>query len=120
MIRILIIDNEAENIERLSGYLKHDRDIEILDTFENPIPALDYLQTHEVDLIFSDVVMPQMSGISFVKELYAHPVHPKVVLMSGIPGFSLKTWNVEAFGFLIKPYDRNQIRELLHRFKSHA
>lgn len=45
----------------------------------------------------------------------AHP--PKVVLLSDIPGLSIKTWNIKAFGFVPKPYTRGDIAGMVSLYR---
>ncbi len=61
--------------------------------------------------------MPEISGITLASAIYDRPVHPEVVLLSGIPGFSLEAWKIRAFGFIIKPYTIAQIREIIKLYR---
>ena len=52
--------------------------------------------------------------------IYERPDHPEVILLSGIPGFSLEAWKIRAFGFIIKPYTRAQIAAMIKRYRREA
>lgn len=116
-IRAIVVDNSIELKEKLSKILEELEQTTLCGSFDDAISALEYLEDHQVDLVFSDVVMPQISGITMAKKLYAKPVHPEVVLLSGIPGFSLDAWKIQAFGFIIKPYTKAQIVQMVHSYE---
>ncbi len=67
--------------------------------------------------MFSDVVMPDISGIILAAKLYELLEPPEVVLLSGIPGFSLEVWKIRAYGFILKPYTKAQIIKMADWYK---
>lgn len=119
-IRVIIVDNSEELLEKLKGILKEIEEVELLGSFSEAIAAMQYAEKNPVDLVFSDVVMPDISGITLAAKLYRLPKPPEVVLLSGIPGFSLEAWKIQAFGFIIKPYTRQQIAEMIGKYKSRS
>ena len=86
-------------------------------SFVVAVAAMQYVEENPVVLLFSYVVMPEISGITLASMIYERPEHPEVVLLSGIPGFSLEAWKIRAFGFIIKPYTRAQIVDMLKRYR---
>lgn len=66
--------------------------VTVCQSFDDAVAAMQYVEEHPVDLVFSDVVMPEISGITLASSIYALPEHPEVVLLSGIPGFSSEAW----------------------------
>ena len=67
--------------------------------------------------MFSDVVMPDISGIILAAKLYELLEPPEVALLSGIPGFSLEVWKIRAYGFILKPYTKAQIIKMADWYK---
>lgn len=116
-IRVVIVDNAPELLEKLGGILNRMEGVELLASFEEAVAVVEYVKEHPVDLVFTDIVMPDISGISLASELHKLPEHPAVVLMSSIPGFSLEAWKIQAFGFIEKPYTRMQIAEMIKKYK---
>lgn len=116
-IRAIVVDNSEELLDKLTGILKEMEGIELCGSFGEAIAAIQYVKENPVDLVFSDVVMPDISGITLAAKLYQLPNPPEVVLLSGIPGFSLEAWKIRAFGFIIKPYTRAQIAEMVNRYR---
>lgn len=116
-IRTVIVDNDPELLDKLTGILEDTEEIELRGRFEHPAEVLAIVEREPVDLVFSDVVMPDISGITLASKIYQLPDPPEVVLLSGIPGFSLEAWKIRAFGFIIKPYTRVQIVDMLNRYR---
>lgn len=119
-IRTIVVDNEIELKEKLTKILKELPGVTVCQSFDDAVSAMQYVKEHPVDLVFSDVVMPEISGITLASSIYALPVHPEVILLSGIPGFSLKAWNVQSFGFIAKPYTRHQIVDIIKKFRERS
>lgn len=66
MKKIAIIDDETSILDILEDFFQ-EKPFEI-DTFENPLTALDSIQKKNYDLILCDIMMPQMNGIELVKD----------------------------------------------------
>lgn len=117
-IRAIVVDNSIELKEKLTKILNELEEVEVCQSFDEAIEAMRYVKENPVDLVFSDVVMPDISGISLAKSIYDLPDPPEVVLLSGIPGFSLEAWQIRAFGFIIKPYTKAQIVQMVKKYEA--
>ena len=116
-IRTVIVDNDPELLDKLTGILEDTEEIELRGRFEHPADVLAIVERDQVDMVFTDIVMPDISGITLAARLaeVSHP--PKVVLLSDIPGLSIKTWNIRAFGFVPKPYTRGDIAGMVSLYR---
>ena len=116
-IRAIVVDNSEELLEKITRILREMEDVELCGSFGEAIAAIQYVKENPVDIVFSDVVMPDISGITLAARLaeVSHP--PKVVLLSDIPGLSIKTWNIRAFGFVPKPYTRGDIAGMVSLYR---
>ncbi|MCD8370551.1 MAG: response regulator [Clostridiales bacterium] len=116
-VRVVIVDNAPELLDRMTGILRSIDEVHLLKRFEEAVAVVDYVKEHPVDMVFTDIVMPDISGIRLAKELDRVPDPPAVVLMSSIPGFSLEAWKIHAFGFLEKPCTRAQVMNMIERYR---
>ena len=116
-IKAIVVDNSPELKQRLVTILSAMEDVTVCRSFDDAAAAMQYVEENPVDLVFSDVVMPEISGITLASMIYERKEHPEVILLSGIPGFSLEAWKTRAFGFIIKPYTRAQITEMLKKYR---
>ena len=99
-IKCLIIDDEPLAINVIKSHLEHVTDIEISNTFSNALDALNYLHEHEIDLIFLDINMPLLDGLSFVKSLLKKPL---IVITSAHSEYAIETYELDVLDYLVKP-----------------
>lgn len=119
-LKTIVVDNSPELKQRLVTILSGMDGIQVCQSFDDAVAAMQYIEENQVDLVFSDVVMPEISGITLASMIYDRPRHPEVILLSGIPGFSLEAWKIRAFGFIIKPYTRAQIADMIRKYRQAA
>ena len=65
-IKCIIIDDERLAIEVIENHLKNFDHIETVASFENPLKAYPILEKESIDVIFLDINMPQMTGLSLM------------------------------------------------------
>ncbi|MEQ9300214.1 MAG: LytTR family DNA-binding domain-containing protein [Cyclobacteriaceae bacterium] len=104
-LKCIVIDDEPLAIEVLESYISRIDRLSISGTFNNAIKAFEYLQHHQVDLIFLDIQMPRLTGLEFVKTL-THP--PKIIFTTAYREYALDGFELEAVDYLLKPiaFDR--------------
>ena len=76
IINCIIIDDEPLAIKVIKNHLLEIDKVNIIDTFNSAIEALNFLKENTIDLIFLDINMPLLDGINFIKSLtYAIFLH---------------------------------------------
>ena len=116
-IKVVAVDNAPELLEKLTGIFRNLDGVELTGCFEEAVAVVEHVKETPADMVFTDIVMPDISGISLATELHKLPSAPAVVLMSSIPGFSLEAWKIQAYGFIEKPYTRAQIVQMVEQYK---
>ena len=116
-IKVVAVDNAPELLENVKGIFRNMEQVELLGCFEEAVAVVDFVRENPADMVFTDIVMPDISGISLGSALQRLPNPPAIVLMSSIPGFSLEAWKIRAFGFIIKPYTRAQIADMIRKYR---
>ncbi len=81
MYKIAIIDDEHNILNSLDKFLSRKKTY-MIDTFDNPLNALDDVKRSKYDLILLDISMPQMDGINFLKEVKEASPSTKVVMIT--------------------------------------
>ncbi|MEL6393553.1 MAG: LytTR family DNA-binding domain-containing protein [Bacteroidota bacterium] len=100
MIKCIIIDDEPLAGKLLAEYAKRSSDLEVLSTFTNPIEALHFLGEQEVDLLFLDIQMPELTGIQLMKITQAKY---DIVLTTAYEQYALESYDFEVVDYLLKP-----------------
>lgn len=116
-IRVVAVDNAPELLEKIKGIFRNMGQVELVGCFEEAVAVVDFVRENQVDMVFTDIVMPDISGISLASALHRLPDPPAVVMMSSIPGFSLEAWKIQAFGFIEKPYTRMDVARMVEKYK---
>lgn len=116
-IHIVAVDNDPDLLDKIEDIFRHMDGVELMGCFQEAVDVVEFVKNNRVDMVFTDIVMPDISGISLASELSKLDYAPAVVLMSSIPGFSLEAWKIQAFGFIEKPYTRAQIVQMVKRYK---
>jgi DNA-binding response OmpR family regulator len=110
---LLIVDDDLSLLEILPDTLHVQMPSARIDIAASPRDALDALKRTHYDVILSDVRMPQMGGFQFMEEARTISSDTPVLMMTGIgdPGLALRALNAGAFDFIVKPFDRHDLRE---------
>lgn len=101
-IKCLIIDDEPLAVNVIKNYLKQIEDAELVTSFNNAIDALNFLKKNTVDVIFLDINMPVLDGLSFIKSLH-QPVH--VIITTAYTEFAVETYDLDVLDYLVKPIE---------------
>ncbi len=111
--RALIVDDEPISRRRLRRLLALEPECELTGECENGRDAVHLLEREKVDILFLDVQMPEMDGFEVVRAISRS--HPLVIFTSAYDEYALKAFEVHAFDYLLKPFDRRRFRESLER-----
>ena len=114
MVTYLIIDDEPAAIEVLQFHLNKIPSMELKASFRDPLEALDYLQKHKVDLIFLDINMPEISGISFPKFLQNPPL---IIFTTAYSEYALESYELKAVDYLLKPINFDRLLQAVIKVK---
>jgi len=102
-VKCLIIDDEPLAINVIKNYLLQIEGFEIVDAFSNAIDGLNFVKNNTVDVIFLDINMPLLDGISFIKSLGTNP--PILVITSAYDKFAVQTYELDVLDYLVKPIE---------------
>lgn len=100
MIKCIAIDDEPLALRQIVNYIEKTPSLELVNSFSSAIKAISYLQNSEVDLMFIDINMPDLSGIDFVKTL-SNP--PKFIFTTAYHEYAVEGFKVDAADYLVKP-----------------
>lgn len=110
----VIIDDEPDAIEVLEFHLSSIPFVVLKETFRDPLEALEYLQQHTIDLIFLDINMPKLSGISFPKFLQNPPL---IIFTTAYSEYALESYELKAVDYLLKPIEFNRLLQAVMKAK---
>lgn len=117
-LRTLIVDDEPLARERLRGFLAGEPDIEIAGECGDGPAAIAAIRRDAPDVVFLDVQMPGCDGLRVVAELPPQR-RPAVVFATAHEKFAVDAFGIEAVDYLLKPFDRERLRQALRRVREH-
>ena len=115
MIRCLIIDDEPLAIEVIQTHLSQLSEFELVDTFNNPVEAIEKLKNDTIDLIFLDIEMPLLSGIDFIKTI---PNLPKVIFTTAYRNYAIESYELDVVDYLLKPISFSRFFKAINKFNA--
>lgn len=99
-ITCMIVDDEALARKLLIDYVSKIPALDLVATCANAIEASTLLKSRQVDLLFLDVQMPDISGISFMQTLGKNQL---TVLTTAYTEYAVKSYELDALDYLVKP-----------------
>lgn len=100
MINAIIVDDEPLALDVLETYISQLSEINLVARCENALQANEVLKNHDVDLMFLDIQMPQLTGTDFLKTL-THP--PLVIFTTAYANYAVEGFELNAIDYLLKP-----------------
>ena len=100
MIRCLIVDDEQHAIDIIAHYIGQTNYLELVHHTTNPVQALQTVITQNIDLVFLDIQMPELSGMDFIKAINGKA---KVILTTAYSEFAIEGFELEVVDYLLKP-----------------
>jgi len=114
-IKCIIVEDEPLAINIIKKYLQEFRNFELINTFSNAIDALSYLRDHKVDVIFLDINMPLLDGLSFIKSLDEKPI---IVITSAYKEYAIETYSLDVIDYLLKPIEFSRFVKTTNKISS--
>ncbi|MGB4773588.1 MAG: LytTR family DNA-binding domain-containing protein [Daejeonella sp.] len=105
MIRCLAVDDEPLALDILEDYIKKVPFLELVKTTTSAIEGLSLVQNGDIDLVFLDVQMPELTGLQFLKIINGKC---PVILTTAYPQYALDGYDLNVTDYLLKPiaFDR--------------
>lgn len=113
-IKTLLIDDEPLALLELQAMLKKHSDIDVIDTAENTLTALEKINALKPQLIFLDINMPGKSGFDLLEDLDDAPL---VVFVTAYDQFAIKAFEVNALDYILKPINPDRLSEAIEKIK---
>ncbi|WP_303317992.1 LytTR family DNA-binding domain-containing protein [Flavivirga abyssicola] len=112
-ISCLIIDDELIAREVIETHLKKMPDIKTIASCGNAIEAFSYIRNNHIDLIFLDINMPEISGISFAKSINKDI---KIIFTTAYRDYAVEGFELQAVDYLLKPISFNRLLKAINNY----
>ena len=96
---IIVDDNEIER-DALEMHLKKIPSLEIVQVCTSSIEAANVLSNTDIDVVFSDIDMPELSGTALLKSIKSKPLF---VFITSHSEYAVESYDLDAIDFIVKP-----------------
>ena len=112
MLNTLIIDDEPLALDVLETYINQMPELNLVARCSNALEANELLRKSQIDLIFLDIQMPQVSGVDFIKTL-ANP--PMFIFTTAFSHYALEGYELNAIDYLLKPISLERFMKAVNK-----
>ncbi|MEN8117614.1 MAG: LytTR family DNA-binding domain-containing protein [Bacteroidota bacterium] len=113
MYRCIIIDDEPIAIRVVKNHLAAFAGFEVVAECANALEAMPILSKENIDLLFCDIQMPQITGVDFVRSL-SHP--PKVIFTTAYRDYAVDAFELNVVDYLLKPISFERFAKAINHF----
>lgn len=100
MINVIIVDDEPLAQDVLETYIEKIPGLNLVQKYSNALEANEALKAHDIDLMFLDIQMPQLTGTDFLRSLSNPPV---VIFTTAYSNYAVDGFELNAIDYLLKP-----------------
>lgn len=117
--KILVVDDEPIVGERLKSFIE--KDGHQVETFSDPMEALQCLETQDFDIVISDIRMGEIDGIQVMEKVFEKSRKVMVIMITGYATLELARESLTkgAFDFIAKPFKVKEIRKTIQKAVDH-
>ena len=115
-LNVIIVDDEPLALDVLETYIARTPELRLLKRCENAFEANDALRQYEIDLMFLDIQMPQMSGVDFLKTLTKPPM---VIFTTAFSTYAVESFELNVLDFLLKPIPVDRFMKAVNKAIEH-
>jgi two-component system LytT family response regulator len=111
-LKCIAIDDEPLALELIGEYAAKFPGLEMIQIFDDAITGAEFLRKNDIDLLFIDINMPDITGLDLVRSLEKKPL---TIFTTAFKNFALEGFELEAIDYLLKPIDFERFKKAVNR-----
>lgn len=115
-VKAIIIEDEKEDMFLMTNLLKSHQEIEIIATANDIENGIKVVSLHLPDLIFLDINLYGRFSFEILDAINEMSLNPKIIFTTAYDNYMNKAFKYAAFDYLLKPIDRQELKETIERF----
>ncbi len=116
MLEVIIVDDEPAGRRTLREYCAREPDLKVIGEYGDSRAALEAIRAQPPDLLFLDIQMDALDGVSLARALDPRTL-PLIVFVTAYDRYALEAFDVSAVDYLLKPFDEERFRRTLERVR---
>ena len=101
-MRCIAVDDEPRALEIIDNFISKIDFLDLVGKFRSPVDAIDFLLQNEIDLVFLDINMPDITGTELVKILNQKPI---IIFTTAYSEYAIESYELDAIDYLLKPFE---------------
>ena len=114
-MKVICVDDEQPVLDNFRLTVRGFSEIETLHLFKKGEEAIKWAEKNPVDVAFLDIEMSDINGIELARRLKKIDRNIRIVFVTAFEQYALQAFNVEAIGYLLKPYTRDEVKKELEK-----
>ena len=115
-IRCIIVDDEPLALNKLKRHILKFPYLELVASCHSAECARRAMESNDIDLVYTDIKMPDVSGLDFIRTLENPPM---VVFVTAYPEYAVESYKVNALDYLLKPYSSEDFERTADKIYKH-
>ncbi len=112
LYKCIIIEDEPLALERTKEYAQKIPFLEVSATFENALDGLAFLKTNDIDILFLDINMDELTGVELLE---SSKIECQVIVTTAYQEYALKSFELNVTDYLLKPFDFNRFLQAVNK-----
>jgi DNA-binding LytR/AlgR family response regulator len=113
-LRCIVVEDEPLARQVLEGYISRVPFLELQGSFEDAVEAIEHLIGYPVDLMFLDIHLPEIKGLTFLRTL---PDPPRVIITTAYHEYALEGYELDVVDYLLKPFEFERFLTAVNKLK---
>lgn len=114
IIRCILVDDEPVAREVLENHLAKIDTVQVMARCKSALEAFQVINSEKVDLIFLDINMPEISGLSFARSINKHI---KVIFTTAYREYAVDGFDLQAVDYLLKPISYERLLQAINKYR---
>lgn len=114
IIRCIVLEDEEPAQNLMRNYFNRMPKLELVEVFDNALDASQFLENNSIDLILTDIEMPRLTGLDFIRMLSPKP---QVIIITAYPNFALESYELDVLDYLKKPVSFERFQKSIEKVK---
>jgi len=110
----IAIDDEPLALDVIENHLSKIPFVNLVAKVRNPLQAIEIINNQNIDFIFLDIQMPELTGIEFLKILHKKPL---VIFTTAYPHYAVESYELNAIDYLVKPISFERLLKAILKVK---
>lgn len=111
-LKCVAIDDEPLALELIKQYIEKFPALKLVRSFTDAVSGAEYLRNNNIDLLFIDINMPDITGVDLVRSLQQKPL---TIFTTAYKKFAFEGFELEAIDYLLKPIDFERFKKAVIR-----